>query len=215
MTGAARRATSILSHMTKRYEADKTNVSPDAASYTTVINAWARSREPDAVERAEEVFKLCEKSYRKGNHRVKPNTLTYNSLINCYSKSSDADASEKALGLLETMKEKCKAEGFEDCFPDVVTYTSCIDALAKRKSVEAAAKAESLLEELENAHKDAPDDHRLKPNVRTYTSVSERKCFIGHRHMSGVGLMRLPSFRHRSSTPLVAAERILGRPKRF
>lgn len=172
MPGAAARATAILSHMTERYETNSTNVSPDAASYTTVINAWARSREDNAVESAEEIFQLCEETFRKGNDRVKPNALTYNSLINCYAKSNHDDASEKAIRLLECMKERCKAPGFEDCHPDVVTYTSVIDTLAKKKSVEAAAKAEALLDELENAHKIAPDDPRLKPNVRTYTSVS-------------------------------------------
>lgn len=158
--------------MTKRYEAKTCDVPPDAASYTTAINAWARSREPDAVERAEEILSWCEESYRNGNLKAKPNSLTYNSLINCYSKSSMSSAAHKAMEVLETMKEKSKLEGFEDCRPDVVTYTSVIDALAKQKTAEAAEKAIQLLEELEQAYEQSPDGQRLKPNVRTYTSVS-------------------------------------------
>jgi len=175
MTGAAHRATAILKHMMKRYDANNTIVAPDSASYTTVINAWARSRERDAIERAEEIFQLCEESFQRGNQRAKPNALTYNSLINCYSKFNDGHASKKAIELLETMKERSRTEEHEDCHPDVITYTSVMDALAKRQSVEAAAKAEALLEELENAHRNAPGDQRLKPNVRAYTSVGRTK----------------------------------------
>lgn len=158
--------------MMKRYESGTSDVAPDAASYTTAINAWARSREIDAVERGEEVLGWCEQSFKLGNARAQPNTLTYNSMINCYSKSKGG-ASDKALALLESMKERSKA-GAEECSPDVVTYTSVIDALAKEQTAEAAAKAESLLDELENANSASSDNERLKPNIRTYTSVRAR-----------------------------------------
>ncbi len=158
--------------MGMRYDAETSDVSPDAASYSTAINAWARSRETDAVERAEEILASCEESYRLGNRKAKPNTLTYNSIINCYSKSNVASAAEMAISMLESMREKCTTEGFEDCCPDVVTYTSVIDTLAKQKNAKAAEKAIVLLEDLESAYKISPEDQRLKPNVRTYTSVS-------------------------------------------
>lgn len=126
-------------------------------------------------ERASEILEQCEESFRLGNERAKPNSLTYNSMINCYSKSRKPGASERAIAMLESMKEKGKMEGMEDCFPDVVTYTSVIDTLANEKTEEAAEKAEALLEELEEAYEKTPGDVRLKPNVRTYTSVSNEK----------------------------------------
>jgi len=158
--------------MTKRYESGMSDVSPNAATYTTTINAWARSREMDAVERGEEVLQLCEESFRLGNTHAQPNTLTYNSMINCYSKSKGG-TSTKALAILESMKEKSQ-RGEESCLPDVVTYTSLIDTLAKEQTVAATTIAESLLQELEEAHSKSPHDERLKPNVRTYTSVSSK-----------------------------------------
>ena len=69
------------------------------------------------------------------------------------------------------MKQKSQEKGFKDCHPDVVTYTSVIDTLAKEASLEASEKAEALLEELELSY-DQTSDPRLKPNIRTYTSVS-------------------------------------------
>ena len=69
------------------------------------------------------------------------------------------------------MKEKCLEEGFEDCHPDYITYTSVIDTLAKKASLEASEMAESLLEELEDEYFKS-GDRRMKPNFRTYTSVS-------------------------------------------
>ena len=156
--------------MTKRYESGESDVTPDAASYTTTINAWARSREIDAVQRAEEVLQWCEESFKLGNARARPNTLTYNSMINCYSKSR-VGASDKALAMFESMKDRSQA-GAEWCAPDVVTYTSVIDALAKEQTAEATETAEKLLHELEIANSESPNSERLKPNVRTYTSVS-------------------------------------------
>ena len=103
--------------MTKRYEAKTSNVPPDSATYTTTINAWARSKEPDAVDRAEEILAWCEESFALGNHYAKPNSLTYNSLINCYSKSNSASAAEKALEVLELMKEKSTKDGFKIAVP--------------------------------------------------------------------------------------------------
>jgi pentatricopeptide repeat protein len=165
--------------MAKRYESGTSDVSPDSATYTTTINAWARSREIDAVERAEEILEMCEESFKLGNIHAKPNTLTYNSMINCYSKSR-LGASDKALAMLQSMKERSQA-GAEWCSPDVVTYTSVIDTLAKEQTAEATEMAEKLLEELENANLESPDHERLKPNIRTYTSVRmDDSCRMGY-----------------------------------
>ena len=73
--------------------------------------------------------------------------------------------------MFESMKDRSQA-GAEWCAPDVVTYTSVIDALAKEQTAEATETAEKLLHELEIANSGSPNSERLKPNVRTYTSVS-------------------------------------------
>lgn len=145
-------------------------VAPDSGAYTSTINAWARSRENDVVERAEEVLSWNEEAFKAGNTRAQPNALTYNSMINCYSKSKKA-ASGKALAILNMMKEQAAA-GVEGCTPDVVTYTSVIDTLSKEQSTKAAELAIGLLEELEQMYSESDDDERFKPNIRTYTSVS-------------------------------------------
>jgi hypothetical protein len=69
------------------------------------------------------------------------------------------------------MKKLALESENEDCRPDVVTYTSVIDTIAKQSSLEASEKAELLLEELETAYRESLDP-RMKPNIRTYTSVS-------------------------------------------
>lgn len=161
--------------MNERYLSNASDIFPDSASYTTVINAWSRSRDKDAVDRAEELIRRCEESFEQGNVDAKPNALTYNSLINCYAKSRLRGASEKALGVLSKMKKMSLADGVGDSNPDVVTYTSVIDTLAKEKSEKAAEVAISLLEELETAYAENPGDRRLMPNIRTYTSVSTQR----------------------------------------
>lgn len=178
MRGAALRATSILQHMEERHETSPSNVAPDATSYTTVINAWARSREKDAAIQAEQVLQKAKESFAAGNELARPNALTYNSMINCYAKSNDRNASKKALTTLDLMKEICQTEGFEDCHPDVVTYTSAIDCVAKTRVAEAADNAEKLIQELEFLYEESDGDSRMKPNMRTYTSVSRHCCRV-------------------------------------
>jgi hypothetical protein len=156
--------------MEQRYAAGLSNVHPDATSYTTVINAWARSRDKDAVAQAEEVLRWSEEAHRSGIADAKPNALSYNSLINCFSKSYHSSASSRAVAVLNQMKEMSLEDGCDDCRPDVVTYTSVIDTLAKQSSYKASEDALHLLEELESAYEEASDP-LLKPNIRTYTSV--------------------------------------------
>jgi len=155
--------------MEQRYNANRTDIHPDATSYATVINAWARSRERDAVERAEEAMERANQAHMNCPN-LYPNVMTFNSMINCYAKSNLPDASDRAIRVLEEMKEKCKVEAYRECRPDVVTYTSVIDTLSKAGTLEASEIALSLLSELETEYIQTKD-HTLKPNIRTYTSA--------------------------------------------
>jgi len=178
--GAADRATAILDHMKKRYEAGLTEVRPDWSTYTTVLKAWARSRDPDATHRAEDVFSEYQDACEDGESSICHNAFAYNSMINCYAKSKDPDAAKRATELFETMKANTGKPGWELCFVDIFTYTTLIDAISKQQSLEASETAISLMEEVEESFAKT-GDVRFEPNIRLYTSVVNA---IGRSHKS-------------------------------
>mmetsp|Transcript_10992 Transcript_10992/g.16192 ORF Transcript_10992/g.16192 Transcript_10992/m.16192 type:complete len:1021 (-) Transcript_10992:273-3335(-) len=189
---AARRAEAILRRMEQRYEenikkgVDRNNIiTPDVTTYTSVINAWARSREKDAASRAESVLKRMEKASssslsakeknsKSANFAARPTVLSYNTVLNAWAKSSYPEAADRALSLLKQLED-----GKRGVRPDVFTYTSAIDALAKSGTKKSAEKAEEILEKMEALYNETGDD-KVRPNVRTYTSVihalSRGKC---------------------------------------
>ena len=69
------------------------------------------------------------------------------------------------------MKKLHKEENRSDCRPDVFTYTSVIDAVAKHGYPHMAEQAALLLTEVEDEYQRTRQEY-IKPNVRTYTSVS-------------------------------------------
>jgi pentatricopeptide repeat protein len=168
---AAHRAEAILRHMERRFDSGESKVQPDAASYNNVIHAWSMSSEEEATQRAESVFRRMELAYAKGNQKAHPDLISYNSMINLWSKSRHPEAGERAMEILRQMKED------DECRPDIFAYTSVIDCLAKCGSLEASEKAIALLTEVESEYEKS-GEAMLRPNIRSYTGVSE---YIGRR----------------------------------
>ena len=70
-----------------RKEADR--LMPDAFSFNSCIDAYARSSQPNAVEKATEVFEMMIRLYQETcNENLKPNVITLTSLRNAWSRHS-------------------------------------------------------------------------------------------------------------------------------
>ena len=143
-----------------------------------VLKAWARSRDPDAIEYAEAVFKEYQEFCDSDKWGFSHNAFTYNSMINCYAKSKHPDAANRALKLFERMKANMGKPGWELCFADIYTYTSLIDTLGKQQSYDASEQAVSLLTEVEELFVKT-GDIRFQPNIRLYTAAVNA---IGRSH---------------------------------
>ena len=94
---AAKRAEAILERMQELYEAGNVDVKPNTICFSTVISAWARSRDPGAAKRAEAILERMQELYEAGNVDVKPNTICFNSVISAWANSGDP-AGSKASG---------------------------------------------------------------------------------------------------------------------
>ena len=161
---AAPRAEALL----RRMELDG-RVRPDRASYHTVLTAWSKSPQRDAPVRAGQVLQRMEASYRAGNKASRPTAMSRNILIHVWARHPDEAAASAVLRIFGDMQELAQEEGRSDCRPDVFTYTSLIDVLAKQS--DQSELAIQLLEELEEMYERTRDTN-LKPNIRSYTSVS-------------------------------------------
>jgi hypothetical protein len=75
--------------MQERHESGYPDVKPDTISFSTVLNAWANSRDPGAALRAEAILDRMQEINESGFTRVKPNKISFSSVINAWAKHFD------------------------------------------------------------------------------------------------------------------------------
>jgi pentatricopeptide repeat protein len=143
------------------------DLKPNAILLSTVINGWAKARNPTRAELL--LHRMYEEYALEGNQDVKPTRQTFNSVLLGWSKSSAPDANESAAALLQKMRELANA-GILETTPDVVSYNCVMTAFARRSSgPEAVAKAEALLQEM--IERAAAGDLAAMPNEITFTTL--------------------------------------------
>jgi len=69
---------------------------PQQATFTVLLAAWRRSRNPNAAERAEKVLTQMHQLYDKGILLQKPNFKSYQTVLDTYEKSSHRNAAQKS-----------------------------------------------------------------------------------------------------------------------
>lgn len=137
---------------------------PSLACYNAVLSAWARSDDPDAVDRAEALLHDM-----KGTAGAAPDVVSYGALLSCYARRG---MGRKALDLLRTM-HSLHASGELSRPPSAVCYGTVVDALAKSDDADAPDRAEDLVRRMERADDNGVGvGQRLPwPNVVTYNSL--------------------------------------------
>lgn len=150
---AAQRAESLLTIMEELSEAGNLNVRPDAYSYTTTIQCWAKCNDPSVTKKAQDVLN------RMIERNLQPNKLTYTALMNALSKAGQPERAEYVMHQMTQAQHQ----------PDTVAFSSIIDGWARISSKdrpEAAARALQILETMKgNAARG------MGPTATTYTSV--------------------------------------------
>ena len=88
--GDASRAEALLDRMEEQQYSDSSldRVRLNVISYTSVLDAYAKSGTKGSAHKAEEIFHRMEQAYANGNKEAKPNAHSFNS-----GTSSDAFAS--------------------------------------------------------------------------------------------------------------------------
>lgn len=139
----------------KRQQSEKLDQSSYANSFNLVINAYAKGRDANVLEKAEVLMDMMQE------HDIRPNAMTFTSLADCYAGRSGKDkrAAHKAEQILVRMVAF-------DIPPDVCVYNTIILAWARSKLPYSGQKADDMLREMERS-----DAVEIKPNVKTYTTV--------------------------------------------
>jgi len=137
----------------------ESQVDPSIAHFGTLMNAWAESSHPDAVEQAFAVLRLMNENPKCIELGIRPNTVTFNSLLKCISKSKSKEAGKWAVEVLDDMERRYKA-GDNNAKPDQISFSIVIKTCLQVRDVE---RAETLMDSLENS--DSPSD------IRTYADI--------------------------------------------
>jgi pentatricopeptide repeat protein len=134
-------------------------VQPNVISYSTVLDAWAKSPHPEAPDRAQAILDHMRTS--KTNTTLRPNAISYTTVMKAYARHGRAEDAER---LLQEMLE-------DDSLPqpDHYTFSSVLFAWSKSKSPNAAERAEWILVRMQELY----EAKLLKqpPNVICYSNV--------------------------------------------
>jgi Pentatricopeptide repeat domain len=161
---------------------DHDYVKPDSLSYNGVVDAWAYSGKPEAVQKVKQIWQHMEQLYAQDEEkRIKPTIRTVNSIIQAHAKQVQAliearnieearKMAREAEEFLDLMKERYEQTQDPDHMPDVMTYTTVMDTYGRCGRYHSTLRAKTLFEELQHLYKETGNP-RLKPNVRTYTSL--------------------------------------------
>merc|ERR1712238_343451 len=117
---------------------------PSAITLTNVLNAWSKTRSPEASDRALALLAKIEQFYRDGILAVKPNVVHYSVVLDCLAYAKHASAAEYA----ESVLRKMIASNDPNMQPTVISYNSVIKAWAYARDRKSITKITSLLREI-------------------------------------------------------------------
>jgi len=142
---APHRAQRVLEWMVRLYKDGLNDLAvPDAVCFETVLQAWSRSRHPDAPQQTEALLVSMERLYKATQlESLQPTTVGYNAVLAAWAKSNQEGASERATSVLEFMEASPAIE------PDMASYSTVVGALARTNNPEDARTAETLLKHVE------------------------------------------------------------------
>jgi len=190
--GEAERAEEILTIMENIHIRSTTNnnnnssnhhpdehVKPDAISYATVLNAYAKLAryDPYATRRASDILSRMIRQYNEGRDSitgqpipspVRPNVYCFNAVLNAHAARG---AGIRAARLLKTMEDMVEEEGYKkrenlegSVMPDTYTYNTVLKALANSREKGSIDRAITILDRMEK-------DRVAKPDTITYNTL--------------------------------------------
>lgn len=139
--GSAKSAQALLERMERLSRRGNEQVRPTVQSYTSVIMAWSRAKEPAMAER---VLQRLERS----DAGIQPDTAVFTSVINSHITSEKEGSLDRASELLSKMEDLRLGEDANILLTPSI-YHALMTAYARNKNKEGAEKVQVLLERME------------------------------------------------------------------
>ena len=152
-------------------EESKTNslVRPTVVTFSTVINAWARTGSSKAAEKAEALLHQVQELHNSQGWPdvdVKPNTVMYTAVINAWANAGNA---KRADLLLQQMYQEYAVEHNHDVKPGIRTFNTVLSAWSKSHQPDALEHAQALLRKMRELYESGLLD--CNPNVISYNTI--------------------------------------------
>ena len=156
--------------MKKLYKVGNENLILNRASFSAAINAWSRSKDPNALNKARHILDEMKRLEASGDTDCSPNIISYNSLLKVVVMSNSKDKAVEAWDILSEMDER----GIE---PDEIGYSTTLMACAFYNRFDLPTREVAFqiaLQTIQRAHAEAKE---LKV---AYSFFFEAAAGLGH-----------------------------------
>ncbi len=156
--GEMDRAEQLLEQMEDLYESGELDQPPSVISYSTLLDAFAKSKEQGSAKRAEAILRQMK------DRGVDANVISWNSVIDAYTKEKNPERAEL---LLREMNQE-HLQGNHQVKPTMRTYSVVLSGWSDKQSHQSGDRAEQLLDLMKNL----ADSGELEPlDLVVYNSV--------------------------------------------
>lgn len=146
--GDSETAISLMDEMIDQTARGFKGVAPSLHTYSSVLNALAKSRVPLSAPKAMEILEKLEGLCAAGDKEMCPNQVVYSVAINCLGNSTDSDAAEQAEAIFWKMQSFYE-KGHDRCRPNAHTLSAVLNtylASTEKRKEEIPARASSIIE---------------------------------------------------------------------
>lgn len=139
-------------------------VKQSSISYSILIEAWAKAREPEQAEQT--LNSVLDESL------TDPNIRMFNAVLRAWASSKDPNALERAKQLLDLLQanQNCIGLGIR---PDVDGFNSYLRCIAKSNNTDAGKESEATICKMEEQYREG--NTTTKPNAESFT-IAIKTC---------------------------------------
>jgi len=152
----------------ERYSRRNRAVAPHTRSFNSVLAAWSKRADPEAVKRTLDILSWMEKASEAGNRLVNPDIVSYSTVLRAISKAGGVGAAKACDDLLKKVETGYK-NGNQRLCPDAQFYNQVLHAWASSRKLGSHRKARTVLKRQQNMYERGV--FSCRPDVIGHTSV--------------------------------------------